>query len=318
MSLPRQVLPGQFYLVTRRCTQRQFLLRPDRATNNAFTYCLLEAAQRCTISILVTCAMSNHHHTVIFDKHGRYPEFVEHFHKMLARSQNMLRGRRENFWSSEQVSVVKLVGREDVISKLVYAATNPVKDNLVDRVHHWPGVNGLSSLLNCRPMRAVRPRHFFRVRGPMPDKVETTLTIPTELGPAHEILDELRRRVREVELQAALSRQRNGQRVCGRRGVLRQAWSARPSTEEAPRGVKPRVAARSKWARIEALLRDRAFLASYARARAFLRDGLPAVFPVGTYWLRRFVHVPIAGELPAVEVRARIENWTSEQPAAAS
>ena len=28
--LPRQVLPGQFYMVTRRCTQRQFLLRPDR------------------------------------------------------------------------------------------------------------------------------------------------------------------------------------------------------------------------------------------------------------------------------------------------
>jgi len=46
MSRPRQVLPGQFYLVTRRCTQRQFLLRPDAATNNAFTYCLIEAAQR--------------------------------------------------------------------------------------------------------------------------------------------------------------------------------------------------------------------------------------------------------------------------------
>src|ERR1043166_5115689 len=30
--LPRQVLPGQFYLITRRCTQRQFLLRPDAGT----------------------------------------------------------------------------------------------------------------------------------------------------------------------------------------------------------------------------------------------------------------------------------------------
>jgi hypothetical protein len=44
MSLPRQVLPGEFYLITRRCQQRQFLLRPDTATNNAFTYCLIEAA----------------------------------------------------------------------------------------------------------------------------------------------------------------------------------------------------------------------------------------------------------------------------------
>ena len=34
--LPRQVLPGQFYLITRRCTQRQFLLRPDPVTNTVF------------------------------------------------------------------------------------------------------------------------------------------------------------------------------------------------------------------------------------------------------------------------------------------
>jgi biotin-(acetyl-CoA carboxylase) ligase len=46
---------------------------------------------------------------------------------MLARSQNALRGRWENFWSSEQVCVVRLVNREDVIAKLVYTATNPVK-----------------------------------------------------------------------------------------------------------------------------------------------------------------------------------------------
>jgi hypothetical protein len=36
---PRQVLPRQFYLITRRCAQREFLLRPDQATNNAFRYC---------------------------------------------------------------------------------------------------------------------------------------------------------------------------------------------------------------------------------------------------------------------------------------
>jgi len=53
MSLPRQVLPGQFYLVTRRYMQRQFMLRPDTETNNAFTYCLIEAAQRCQIEVIL-------------------------------------------------------------------------------------------------------------------------------------------------------------------------------------------------------------------------------------------------------------------------
>jgi transposase InsO family protein len=46
MSLPRQVLPGEYYMITRRCSERRFLLRPDRATNNAYLYCLIEAALR--------------------------------------------------------------------------------------------------------------------------------------------------------------------------------------------------------------------------------------------------------------------------------
>jgi REP element-mobilizing transposase RayT len=117
---PRPVLPGQFYLITRRCTQRQFLLRPDAATNNAFLYCLIDAAERSEVEVLLPCAMSNHYHAVVYDRSGRYPEFIEHFHKLLARSQNALRGRWENFWSTEQTSVVRLVDRAAVMEKLVY------------------------------------------------------------------------------------------------------------------------------------------------------------------------------------------------------
>jgi putative transposase len=105
MTLPREVLPGRFYMITRRCSQRMFLLRPDAETNNAFLYCLAEAAKRYEIEVLMACAMSNHHHTVIFDRFGRYPEFIEHFHKLVARSQNALRGRWENFWAPGQASV---------------------------------------------------------------------------------------------------------------------------------------------------------------------------------------------------------------------
>jgi hypothetical protein len=51
------------------------------------------------------------------------------------------------------------------------------------------------------------------------------------------------------------------------------------------------VVTRSKWTRIEALLRNRTFAAEYAAARARWRDGQPAVFPPGTYWLQRFASV---------------------------
>ena len=38
---------------------------------------------------------------------------------------NALRGRWKNFVSSEQVCVVRLESREDLIDKLVYIATKP-------------------------------------------------------------------------------------------------------------------------------------------------------------------------------------------------
>jgi putative transposase len=292
--LPRPVLRCQFYMITRRCTQRQLLLRPDRETNNAFTYCLIEAALRCQIEVLLPCAMSNHHHTVIYDRHGRYPEFVEHFHKLLARSQNALRGRWENFWSSEQVCVVRLVGREAVMDKLVYTATNPVQDHLVDRVHHWPGVNGLAALLTGGRLRAHRPLHFFRPDGPMPEEVEMRLTIPPELGPEMDVLAELRARVQAVEAEHEAERRRTGRRVFGRRAVLQQSWRGYPSSVEPRRNLRPQVASRSKWSRIEALLRNRAFIADYVRARDAWRDGSLVAFPPGTYWLRRFANVVVA------------------------
>jgi putative transposase len=291
--LPRQVLPGQFYLITRRCTQRQFLLRPDPATNNAFLYCLMHAAQRCQIDVLLPCAMSNHYHVVIYDRAGRYPELIEHFHKLLARSQNALRGRWENFWSSEQTCVVRLVDREAVLDKLAYTAANPVLDHLVERAHHWPGVNGLSALLQGRRLRATRPWHFFRPNGPMPDELEMTLTLPAELGPVEALRTEIRDRVARIETERAAERRRTGGRVLGRRAVRAQSWRDQPSSRELRRNLRPQFASRSRWTRMEALLRNRAFVRDYADARACWKAGVSAVFPPGTYWLQRFASVAI-------------------------
>jgi hypothetical protein len=221
------------------------------------------------------------------------PELIEHFHKLLARSENALRGRWENLSSSEQTCVVRLVGCAAVIDKLVYTATNPVLDDLVERVHHWPGVHGLAALLNGRRLCATRPLHFFRRDGAMPDELEMALTIPHELGPASEVVAELRERVRAADNERADQRQRTGRRVLGRRAVLAQSWRASPTTCEPRRNLRPQVASRSRWARIEALARNRSFGAEYAEARERWRGGAAAVFPPGTYWLQRFAPVPV-------------------------
>jgi hypothetical protein len=276
-------------------------MRPDKETNNAFIYCLAEAAARFRIEVLFTAAMANHHHTGIYDPEGNYPAFLEHFHKLFAKCQNALRGRWENFWSSEQTSVVRLVEPGDVLDKMTYAVTNPVKDGLVEKGHHWPGVSSLMSHLRDRPLRARRPRHFFRDEGPMPEVV--TLSFARPRGFEHLTADEfatlLLDRVRHVEESTAAERRRTGTSVLGRKAVLHQRWADRPQTHEPRRGLSPRIAARSKWSRIEALLRSRAFRDAYVAARARFVEGVrDVVFPAGTYWLRRFVHT-ICATCPA-------------------
>ena len=45
MTLPRQVVPGRDYMITRRCSERRFFLRPDDDTNDAF-YCFYFQAMK--------------------------------------------------------------------------------------------------------------------------------------------------------------------------------------------------------------------------------------------------------------------------------
>src|ERR1044071_1764947 len=127
----------------------------------------------------------------------------------------------------------------------------------------------------------------------MPEVLEMSLTIPSELGSAAELLAELRERVRAVEHERASDRLRTNRRVLGRRGVLAQSWRDHPTTVEPRRNLRPRIATRSKWARIEALVRNRRFAVDYAAARERCRDGMAVVFPPGTYWLQRFASVAV-------------------------
>ncbi len=293
MTLPRQVLPGKYLFLTRSCSQRLFLLRPDDETNNAFVYCLAEAAQRFEIELLAAQQMSNHHHTVMFDRYGRVVEFMAHFHKMLAKCQNALRGRWENMWSSEQPCVVELVEPSDIIDKIIYVATNPVLDQLVDRVDHWPGAKLVRSMLLQEPLEAYRPAHFFRSNGRMPEKVSLQFTIPAELGETADVIAHLRTRIAEVEAEEARKRLQKGTRVLGRSRVLKQRWSDSPNTLEPRRNLRPRIAARSQWARIEAINRNSEFLSAYREARAAWLKGTPIPFPPGTYWLARYSDVPV-------------------------
>jgi hypothetical protein len=253
---------------------------------------LAVAAQRFRIEVLFTIALSNHHHTGIYDPHGNYPEFLELFHKLFAKCQNVLRRRWENFWSAEQTSVVRLVSKSDIINKLAYALSNPAKDHLVEKSTDWPGVTSLPALLAGKDLLARRPKHFFREDGEMPTEATLTFTRPKgfEDLSQHEFATLVMARIEKVEQDAR--RERRGGRVLGVKAVLRQRPTDRPTDAEPRRELNPRVAAQNKWQRVEALIRNKRFQRAYAKARDAFKLGLGNVmFPEGTYWMARFAGV---------------------------
>jgi putative transposase len=246
--------------------------------------------------VVAYIANSNHYHAVVIDVLGRIPEFLECFHKLLAKHQNALRGRWENFWSSQQTSLVELVEHDDVFAKMIYTLGNPVKDHLVEKAHHWPGASSEAAILRGRPIRARRPRRFFRADGAMPANIGLECVRPP--GWEEKSEDEFRKTVGaalvQVETDAAEERAVTGMKVMGRKRVLAQRPTDSPSSREPRRKPNPEVAARDKWPRIEAILRLKVFRDEYARARAAWQAGLNVVFPPGTWWLRMFAAVACA------------------------
>ena len=299
MSVPRAVVPGRTYMITRRCSERRFFLRPDQETNNAFIYCLAVAAQKYGVKVIFTVTMSNHHHTCVVDSEGNLPDFLAHFHKLVAKHQNALRGRWEAMWAPEQTSAVELVQPQDVFEKMVYAFANPVADHLVEKVHHWPGVSSLQAMEAGKPLTAHRPKAFFRSDGDMPPAVSLPLFMPPDLALSTraEFMAGLQKRIVAAEQAAASERSASGRHIGGRAVVRGQHWNESPRSREPRFVLDPRVACQSIWRRIEALARNRVWLDAYRRARQAFVEGLAVIrFPAGTYWLRRYAGVDC--ELP--------------------
>jgi REP element-mobilizing transposase RayT len=294
MSLPRQVLPGSDYMITRRCSERRFFLRPDRDTNNAFVYCLGLAAKRANVQVLFVVAMSNHYHAGIHDPDGNFPVFAEHFHALLARCQNAHLGRFEAFWSSDPTSAVRLVEPADLLEKMVYAYSNPVAADLVDAIDDWPGVSSFHASMTNGLMSATRPAHFFRMDGGQPDFIDIPIYRPRGfLGmPRAEWKSLVEQRVRAAEVEQRERRRAAGKTVLGRSAILAQDPSDSSVTVERRFDISPRVAAKNRWARIQALGRSKAFLESYLSAiRSWMAGLANVIFPHGTFWMRRFARV---------------------------
>lgn len=295
MARPRPIFKSRTYLVTRRCTQRQFLLRPEKAITEGFKYALGYAAKCHGILIYAAIVMSNHYHLVVRDRNGSLPHFVQQLNSATGHTFNVLRCRRENFWSTRRSRSTYLVAIEDILRKVVYTLVNPVEAGLVDRAVNWPGLTSFH-WLDGRTVTAARPNYYFDEDGDMPERVSFTLAVPPEFdGDLAAWSALIERRVEAEEARLAEERRNKKVGIRGRKAVLADSFKRCGTEEEELGDLQPLVAAADSRRMKEALRELKSFYRRYRRALEKLRAGAwDTVFPAGTFLLVDRYNVRVA------------------------
>ena len=285
---PRQVLPGTTYLVTRRCAQRQFLLRPSAATNGVFLYVLavggapLRRQGPCLLRPLEPLPPRRHRPGCAPPRLRAVPRLARR-----ARAQRLARPLGVVLGADE------LQRRRAHQPPWTYSTRLPTCSRTRSRPGSsaadasGPGSGPIPTRSAAAPIEARRPADL------LPAERKDAGDDGARANPTSRLL--LRGGVQRPALRGA-----RGARAAGRararirgpgvpwRGARAGAEATRsPGDRGAERKLNPRVAARDKWKRIEALGRLAEFVEAYRAAWTRLKAGIRDVlFPAGTYWLR--------------------------------
>lgn len=290
MTKPRCVLPATTYHLTRRCSEQRYFLLPEPAVTWVFEYLLGMLSKQYGILIHAYVVMSNHYHLVVTDTEGRLPDFQRDLNSLLARAINSHWGRWEAFWDRESYNAVKLLEDQDVVLAMAYTHANPVEARLVNRADEWGGATSAKMVFG-RARVIPRPSKFFR--GTMPEEVELVLTRPAGfegLSDA-EVLELVR-----VDVAHREEKYRTAGKAIRMSRVRKQNWWECPESFDPRRQLKPTVAGRNKWARIEALRRSKDWLTAYYEAlERFISGEREVEFPPGTWQMCARLGCPVAG-----------------------
>lgn len=289
MSKARPVYPGDVVFSTRRVHRRQLLLKPDARLNQAIEYIVAVLAARYGILLHALCVMGNHTHDVATDPLGRIVDFQRDCHALIARVVNAMYGDVESLWSRKPTCRESCLEPDDVLDKVAYTMANPVAAGLVAHGKNWPGVRRAWPM---KPRTVRRPPGFFRDEaegGRWP--VEATLEFHRPPGYEDlsdaELTELVNGLVEGREEKARTAVRAEGKTFVGRAQVLRHSRYAYPRKSERNSGIRPTVASRCRWRRMERLRRDREWRERYDDATRRVCAGERNVqFPYGTYKLR--------------------------------
>jgi putative transposase len=276
----RRQVPGQYYLVTTRCHQARFLLRPDRALNSAVLEWLARARLRFpAVRLHAVCVMSNHLHIVLCDQSGELADWASYLLGNLARAVNRIRGRSGSCFA-RRYSAEPILDVEALYDRVLYVVTNPVKAGLCARVSDWPGVMLFASGEAPQevPVSWI-DRDARRGVGRGRDSSLAQGQIVVDPLPAFDGRSNRRFAVsidmREKELGRQLE---EGQGRPGRSSILRQNWRAAPA--KPGRSVRPACHASDPALKAAFKRGFDGFVTAFRDAAQHFREGAPApLFP---------------------------------------
>ena len=284
----RHVLPGNTYLITKKCVLDEFVIAPSPKVNEVLLYCLLVAARKHQFGVHGFCFMSNHFHLVVTDRRGTLPDFMRHFLTITSKALNCVLKRSGPIWSSERYSAVQLLDLDAAERKLAYTILNPVRAGLCPRPLEWPGLTSASwecgEEIHCR-----RPRAHFRSTVAFPEEISGTLESVAIVFQSEE--DGTRARIEELVRQALREHRRdskgNPRRYPTEKSL--RSTSRRSRGEKTVRSLNPRFASKNSALLESAISADRFFHAEHRAAKsAWIAGDRNVTFPPGTYGYARF------------------------------
>ena len=324
---PRYVPEGGALVeVTCRTFQGRFLLRPRQDLNDIVVGVLARFLEkRPNIGLVGIVVLSTHLHLLLsVESQEDLSDLMRDFGSKTAREVNRLYGWSGSLFSPRYRSICVTTEPAAQLARLEYLLAQSVKEHLVARVKHWPGVHFGKMLLEGRSVLAgkwidrtkkarleARARQARQKAKGTKERKEvrrqdytSTVTVRLEQLPCWRHLEwgkyveRIRKMIRGIEKDAEAERERRGVEVVGVEAVCQRNPQTRPN--ELQTSPAPLVHAASRKERRAWRETFAWFVMEYREASERLRNGdRDAPFPEGSFPPRLpFVGTATAGGMP--------------------
>lgn len=297
MTKPRRHIAGQVALLTRHCTGRQFLLRPDDFINQALSFETAKAASKNCVAIYGAMAMMNHIHYGVGDILAKRSFFMQSAMSGVAKARNFDLQREGHFWGSGSYGDVVLLDRDAIEYELIRMWTAPVRAGLVERAVDWIGFKILPSDWG-KTIEIERPEKFYGRKNPAKVKLCPAHPPGYEGMTPEEIAAYYEAKLRKEEERIVRERKRAGLGISGVKEVLDVEPSYSPKLEwPPPQKINPRFSTNDSELMFRAVTDYKEFCKEYenCRQRWLQRKAKEVRFPCGTLALKYRAPIKCSG-----------------------